>query len=43
MFGRHFTFSEILGQNKVNVNELLNLGYYDCIQNKEMLDLIFLN
>lgn len=43
MFGRHFTFSEILGKNKVSINELLDIGYQDSIKNKEMLDLIFLN
>ena len=43
MFGRHFTFTEILGKNKNSVNDLHNLGYYDSMLNKDMLDAIFLH
>ena len=43
MFGRHFTFSDVIGKSKLNIQELLNLGYYDSIINKNKLDNIFLN
>ena len=41
MFDREFKFIDVIGKSKYKVNELLNLGYYDCIQNKNKLDLIF--
>jgi hypothetical protein len=43
MFDRHFTFSDVIGKSKLNIRELINLGYYDSIQNKDKLDNIFLN
>ena len=36
MFDRKFTLSDVVG--KININELINLGYYDCINNKNYLD-----
>lgn len=42
MFDRKFTFSDVIGKSKINVNELIDLGYYDCILNKEKLDNIFI-
>ena len=41
MFNRKFTLSDVIGNSKINVNELINLGYYDSIQNKKILDDIF--
>lgn len=41
MFDRHFTFSDVIGKTKININELINLGYYDCIINKKYLDELF--
>lgn len=41
MFDRKFTLSDVVGKSKININELINLGYYDCIQNKDLLDDIF--
>ena len=38
-----FTFSDVIGKSKLNIRELINLGYYDSIQNKDKLDNIFLN
>jgi hypothetical protein len=43
MFNRHFTFCDVIGKSKLNIQELLNLGYYDCIINKNELDEVFLN
>jgi hypothetical protein len=43
MFNRKFTFSDVVGKSKININELINLGYYDCIENKDMLDNIFID
>ena len=43
MFNRHFTFSDVIGKSKLNIQELLNLGYYDSMINKNKLDNIFLN
>lgn len=42
MFNRKFTLSDVVGKTKININELINLGYYDSIQNKDSLDKIFL-
>jgi hypothetical protein len=42
MFNRHFTFNDVIGKSKININELVNLGYYDSIMNKNKLDEIFL-
>jgi hypothetical protein len=41
MFNRKFTLSDVLGKSKININELINLGYYDSIKNKEKLDNVF--
>lgn len=41
MFDRKFTLSDVIGKSKININELIILGYYDCIQNKDFLDSIF--
>ena len=41
MFDRKFTISDVIGKSKININELINLGYYDSIQNKNLLDDIF--
>ena len=41
MFNRHFTFTDVIGKSKINIEEMINLGYYDCIQNKDRLDNIF--
>ena len=38
MFDRKFTLSDVVGKSKININELINLGYYDCINNKNYLD-----
>lgn len=40
MFDRKFTLSDVVGKSKININELINLGYYDCINNKNYLDKI---
>ena len=42
MFDRKFTLSDVVGKSKININELINLGYYDSIQNKDLLDDIFI-
>ena len=41
MFNRKFTLSDVVGKSKININELIKLGYYDSIQNKDLLDDIF--
>lgn len=41
MFNRKFTLYDVVGKSKININELINLGYYDSIQNKYYLDNIF--
>lgn len=41
MFNRHFTFTDVIGKSKINIEEMINLGYYDCIQHKDRLDNIF--
>ena len=41
MFNRKFTLSDVIGKSKININELINLGYYDSIINKYLLDNIF--
>ena len=41
MFDRQFTFSDVIGKSKININELIHLGYYDCIIHKDYLDNIF--
>ena len=38
MFNRHFTFTDVIGKSKINIKEMINLGYYDCIINKDKLD-----
>ena len=38
MFNRKFTLSDVVGKSKININELINLGYYDCIIYKKYLD-----
>ena len=38
MFDRHFTFKDVIGNSKININEMIDLGYNDCITNKEKLD-----
>lgn len=43
MFNRKFTLSDVVGKSKININELINLGYYDSIQNKDYLDDIFVD
>ena len=43
MFDRKFTLSDVVGKSKININELINLGYYDSIQNKDLLDDIFID
>ena len=42
MFDRKFTLSDVIGKSKINIKELISLGYYDCIQNKNLLDDIFI-
>lgn len=42
MFDRKFSLSDVVGKSKININELINLGYYDSIENKEKLDKVFL-
>lgn len=41
MFNRKFTFSDVIGKNKINIKELIFLGYYDSMINKECFDLFF--
>lgn len=43
MFNRKFTLSDVVGKSKISINELINLGYYDSIQNKHLLDDIFID
>ena len=38
MFNRKFTLSDVVGKSKINIDELINLGYYDCIIYKKYLD-----
>ena len=42
MFNRKFTFPDVVGKSKINIKEMIYLGYYDCIQYKNKLDDIFL-
>jgi hypothetical protein len=41
MFNRKFAFSDVIGKNKINIKELIFLGYYDSMINKEYFDLFF--
>lgn len=41
MFNRKFAFSDVIGKNKINIKELIFLGYYDSMINKECFDLFF--
>jgi len=41
MFNRKFAFSDVIGKNKINIKELIFLGYYDSMINKESFDLFF--
>lgn len=41
MFNRKFSFSDVIGKNKINIKELIFLGYYDSMINKECFDLFF--
>ena len=43
MFHRHFTLSDVIGKSKMNINELIYLGYYDCIIFKDYLDNVFID
>jgi hypothetical protein len=41
MFNRKFTFSDVIGKDNINIKELVYLGYYDSMINKNHLDLFF--
>jgi hypothetical protein len=41
MFNRKFTLYDVVGKSKININELINLGYNDSIQNKVKNDLLY--